>query len=67
MLRFLLGVVVGVFLGVLVIAPNPQWTETVENYWTDAKVWAAALWSAAEDTAADVGDRAEEAVDETDQ
>ena len=64
MLKFLVGLVVGVFLGVLVIAPNPQWSEQVQDLWVDARAWAAAFVGAAENVAEDVAEEAGEAAEE---
>lgn len=58
MFKFLIGVVVGVFLGVIVIAPNPDLSAKVQDLWVDAKVWASAFWSAAENVAEDAGETA---------
>ena len=54
MLKFLVGLVVGVFLGVLVIAPNPELSDRVERLWDDARTWGAAFWE-------DAGEAAEQA------
>jgi hypothetical protein len=64
MLKFLVGVVVGVFLGVLVVAPNPQWSEEVQEFWVDAKAWGSAFLGAAEEAAEGVADEAGQAANE---
>lgn len=64
MLKFLVGVVVGVLLGVMVIAPNPEWSQRVEDFWVDARAWGAAFLGAAEEAADEVADKAGEAANE---
>lgn len=64
MLKFLVGLVAGVFLGVMVIAPNPEWSERVQDLWVDAKAWGAAFLGAAEEAADEVADKAGDAADE---
>jgi hypothetical protein len=59
MIRFVVGMIVGVFLGVLVIAPNPSLSTQVQDLWTDLRVWAGALISTAGDAAREVGQEAE--------
>lgn len=54
--RFLVGVVVGVFLGVLVVAPNPFLSAQVRDFWAEARIWLAAAVT----TAAEVAERANE-------
>lgn len=63
MLKFLMGLVVGVFLGVIVIAPNPELAAKVEDLWVDAKDWAGDFWSAAEDAGDTAKDLANEAAE----
>ena len=64
MFKFLIGLVVGVFIGVLVVAPNPDLTAQVQEFWVDAKAWGMAFWSAAEQAAGDVAGQAERAAEE---
>ena len=61
MLKFLAGMLVGVFLGVLVVAPNPQWSERVQDLWVDARAWGAAFLGAAEEAADQAADEVGEA------
>jgi gas vesicle protein len=67
MIRFLVGMIVGVFLGVLVIAPNASLSSQVQDLWADLRVWAAALVGTAQDVARDVGQEAERLGEETQQ
>ena len=63
--RFLVGVLVGVFLGVLVIAPNPLLSAQVHGLWAEARTWLAAVLQSAEgvaDRAGQVGEQVEEEV-----
>jgi hypothetical protein len=39
MFRFLLGVVVGVLVGVMVIAPNPDLSRQVHDAWDEGRRW----------------------------
>lgn len=60
--RFLVGVLVGVFLGVLVIAPNPLLSAQVHGLWAEARTWLAAVLQTAEgvaDRAGQMGEQAE--------
>lgn len=59
MIRFLVGMVVGVFLGVLVIAPNPELSDRVQDVWADARAWASDLLGTAGDAAREAGQEAE--------
>ena len=71
MLKFLLGVVVGIFIGALVIAPNPEFGERVDAVWDNARGWIGGVAEEAGDAAEDVaggvreaGERAGEEVEE---
>lgn len=63
MARFIVGVVVGVFLGVLVVAPNPLLSAQVRGLWAEARVWLAAALV----TAQEVAERAEGMEEDADQ
>jgi hypothetical protein len=58
MIKFLLGLVVGVFIGVLLVAPNPELGDRVRNAWDDGRQWLAGFVSEAEDAAGEAVDRA---------
>ncbi|HEX6143200.1 MAG TPA: hypothetical protein VFZ01_10805 [Geminicoccaceae bacterium] len=64
MFKFLIGLVVGVFIGVLVVAPNPDLSARVQEFWVDARAWGTAFWSAAEQAADDVAGQVEEGAEE---
>lgn len=49
--RFILGVVVGVFLGVLIVAPNPLLSTQVRGLWAETRVWLAAVLVTAQEVA----------------
>ena len=57
MFRFLIGLVVGVLVGVLVVAPNPELSARVQEAWNDGRRWVVAFVST-------VGEKADEAADE---
>jgi hypothetical protein len=58
--RFLVGVLVGVFLGVLVIAPNPLLSAQVRGLWAEARTWLAAVLLTAEEVADRAGQMGEQ-------
>jgi hypothetical protein len=58
--RFLVGVLVGVFLGVLVIAPNPLLSAQVHGLWAEARTWLAAALQTAEGVAGRAGQMGEQ-------
>lgn len=59
--RFIIGVLVGVFLGVLVIAPNPLLSAQVHGLWAEARTWLAAALLTAEEVAGRAGSMGEQA------
>ena len=60
MIKFLLGLVVGVFIGVLVVAPNPELGERVRVAWDEGRRWVGGFVSEAEDAAGEAVDRVRE-------
>jgi hypothetical protein len=61
MFRFLIGVVVGIFIGVLVIAPNPEFSARVNDLWADARAWGQTFWGTAEEVADEAAEKAGDA------
>lgn len=61
MVRFLIGMIAGVFLGVLVIAPNPLLDAKVRGVWADGWAWLSTVLAAAENIAGQGRDGGEEA------
>lgn len=62
--RFVVGVLVGVFLGVLVIAPNPLLSAQVHGLWAEARTWLAAVLLTAEEVADRAGQMGEQQEDD---
>ena len=60
MFKFLVGVVVGVFVGVLVVAPNPELSARVHEAWDDGRRWVAAFIATVEENAEETVDEAVE-------
>jgi hypothetical protein len=64
MFKFLIGVVVGIFIGVLVIAPNPEFSARVNDLWADARAWGQTLLGTAENVAGEAAEKAGEAAEQ---